>query len=88
MPRKFRIGFQLLVANRWFSVGEIEYESSVSQRTEHLPIFVSVLGAPGADMQLLDAIIRTLEQADRNTTVSTGSKMGFTAKYVRRNPSS
>jgi hypothetical protein len=49
---------------------------------------VSVLGAPGADMQLLDAIIRTLEQADRNTTVSTGSKMGFTAKYVRRNPSS
>lgn len=52
-----------------------------------LPIVVSVLGDPGADMKLLDAIIRTLEHADRKTAVGTGSKMGFTAKYVRKNPS-
>lgn len=64
----------------------MEYESKVSQRTEHLPIVVSILGAPGADMKLLDAVRRTLEDADRTTVVSTGSKMGVAAKYVKKNP--
>lgn len=63
----------------------MQYESEYSGRTEHLPLVVSVLGAPGADMKLLDAVRRTLEDADRTTVVATGSKMGVASKYVKRN---
>jgi hypothetical protein len=61
----------------------MEYFSEVSKRTEHLPIVVSLLGAPGADMKLLDAARRTLERSGRTSVVATGSKMGIGSRYIK-----
>lgn len=62
----------------------MKYDSAYSGRIEHLPVVVSVLGAPGADMKLLEAVRITLENYGRITAVATGHKMGFAQKYVTR----
>ncbi|KAF2636358.1 hypothetical protein P280DRAFT_510592 [Massarina eburnea CBS 473.64] len=67
------------------SIGEMQYVSEYSEKTENLPIAVSIIGAPGADMKLLDAIHQTLEDSDRTTVVATGSKLGVAGKYVKSN---
>ncbi|KAF2117001.1 amidase signature domain-containing protein [Lophiotrema nucula] len=58
-------------------IGEMEYDSRVSQRKEYLPIVVSLLGAPGTDMALIDAARRTLEYSGRSLEVTTGSRMNI-----------
>jgi hypothetical protein len=62
----------------------MQYDSEYSERSEHLPIVASLLGAPGADMKLLDAVRRTHEDAGRTTAVATGSELGMGNKYIKR----
>jgi hypothetical protein len=61
----------------------MEYVSEVSKRTEHLPIVVSLLGAPGADMKLMDAARRTLERSGRTSVVATENKIDIGSRCIK-----
>lgn len=56
-------------------VGQVTYESRVSNRQELLPVGLSLLSAPGTDIELLDMIVSCLEHNGRPTAVSTGKTM-------------
>jgi Asp-tRNA(Asn)/Glu-tRNA(Gln) amidotransferase A subunit family amidase len=56
-------------------VGQVAYESRVSNRREFLPVGISLLSAPGTDLELLDMVVSCLEHSGRPTTVLTGKTM-------------
>jgi len=56
-------------------IGEMPYHSTVSQRTEYLPIAVSLMGPPRTDMALIDAACHCIEKSGRPSRVLTGSRM-------------
>lgn len=56
-------------------VGDIPYNSTVTKREEPLPIAVSVIGAPGADMTLVDLVEKGLKGSGVATEVKTGRFM-------------
>ncbi|KAI1327018.1 amidase signature enzyme [Xylariaceae sp. FL0255] len=56
-------------------IGDIPYKSRVTQKTEYLPVVINVVGAPGADFQLLEAVNHVMKLSGRPISVSTGSRM-------------
>ncbi|KAI1411459.1 amidase [Hypoxylon sp. FL1857] len=56
-------------------VGDIPYDSWVTQRQERLPIAVSVIGSPGADLILADLVEKGMKGAGLPTQVKTGRSM-------------
>ncbi|KAJ5640422.1 hypothetical protein N7528_000047 [Penicillium herquei] len=56
-------------------IGELKYQSRISGNQEHLPVVVSVLGKPGSDMALIDAMKKALKHSGRPTEVHTGRRM-------------
>ncbi|KAH6630486.1 amidase [Chaetomium sp. MPI-SDFR-AT-0129] len=61
-------------------VGETTHDSRVSHRLEPLPIAVSLIGAPGTDLILVDLVERAMKAAEIPTKVQTG-------RYVYGSPS-
>lgn len=55
--------------------GEVPYESRISGRREWLPVAVNLVGAPGMDKWLFDAVTRVLNSSGRPDTVSSGSRI-------------
>ncbi|KAK7698499.1 hypothetical protein SLS64_012491 [Diaporthe eres] len=56
-------------------IGEVPYESRISGRREWLPVGVNLVGAPGMDKWLFDAVVKVLESSGRPETVCSGSRM-------------
>ncbi|CAJ2504123.1 Uu.00g115170.m01.CDS01 [Anthostomella pinea] len=56
-------------------IGHVPYYSKVTGKMESLPVAISVLAAPGRDLQLFDVVQACLERAGRPLSVKTGSKM-------------
>ncbi|KAK4213201.1 amidase signature domain protein [Rhypophila decipiens] len=56
-------------------LGDVPYESRISKRTEYLPVVVDLVGAPGSDLRLLEAVERLMREAGREMLVSTGTRM-------------
>lgn len=56
-------------------IGEVPYESRISGRLEWLPVAVNLVGAPGMDQWLFDAVTRVLRSSGRPETVSSGSRI-------------
>ncbi|TAQ89905.1 hypothetical protein B7494_g1791 [Chlorociboria aeruginascens] len=56
-------------------IGQVEYDSRVSNRLEHLPVCASILGLPGSDRDLIDLASMFLVSANRAVKVSTGREM-------------
>ncbi|KAH7092427.1 amidase signature domain-containing protein [Paraphoma chrysanthemicola] len=55
--------------------GQIPYKSRITGQEEFLPVAVSLLGAPGTDMELISLVERFLISAGRPTKVLTGKNM-------------
>lgn len=55
-------------------VGEVEYESTVSLRTEWLPVVVNLLVAPGCDLVLAN-LVKELEEEGILRESRTGSRI-------------
>ncbi|PVH68460.1 amidase signature enzyme [Cadophora sp. DSE1049] len=53
-------------------ISQVEYDSRITGRKEQLPMVVSLLGAPGTDLQLLQLTLKGLENSGRPTKVKTG----------------
>lgn len=53
-------------------IGEVSFESMVSKRIEHLPVAVSLLAAPDADLHLIDWASDMLEGSGRPGQVVAG----------------
>ena len=68
------------------TVGEVAYNSRITDRMEYLPCAVSLLGAPDTDLQLIEMVQKFLEDAGRPTSVQTGSSMGPDFKKYRQIP--
>ncbi|KAH7303477.1 amidase signature domain-containing protein [Stachybotrys elegans] len=56
-------------------IGDVPYDSRISNKVEYLPVVVNIVGAPTTDFQLLQAIKQILELSNRPTSVRTGSRM-------------
>lgn len=56
-------------------IGEVPYESRVTGRREWLPVGVNLVGAPGMDKWLFDAVTMVLEASGRPDKVSSGSRI-------------
>lgn len=56
-------------------IGELEYHSRISGLDEQLPVVVSVLGKPGSDMALINAMKTVLQKSSRPCEVKTGRRM-------------
>lgn len=56
-------------------IGEVPYESRISGRREWLPVGVNLVGAPGMEKWLFDAVTRVLKSSGRPDTVSSGSRI-------------
>ncbi|KAF4764335.1 hypothetical protein HAV15_000346 [Penicillium sp. str.  len=56
-------------------VGDIAYDSIVTEREEPLPVAVSVIGPPGTDLILVDLVEKGMKGAGLATEVKTGSSM-------------
>ncbi|KAJ3564184.1 hypothetical protein NPX13_g7932 [Xylaria arbuscula] len=57
-------------------ITQLPYSSRISNKEEQLPIVVSLMGSPEADLQLLDWTLEALEKSGRSTKVKTG-KVAF-----------
>ena len=55
-------------------VGEIPYNSTVSLKTEYMPVTMSFVASRGCDLMLVN-LIRDLEEAGILKPVKTGSRM-------------
>lgn len=55
-------------------VGEVSYNSTVSLKTEYLPVTMSFVAARGCDLMLAN-LIRDLQAVEIIKPVNTGSKM-------------
>lgn len=58
------------------SVTQLPYQSRITDKEEKLPMVVSLMGAPGTDMRLLEWIIDSLRKSNRPTKVQSG-KVAF-----------
>ncbi len=56
-------------------IGQISYDSRVSGQIEYLPVTLSLMGAPGTDLDLIGEARVCLEKAGRPTWVRVGSSM-------------
>ncbi|CAK7229734.1 hypothetical protein SCUCBS95973_007328 [Sporothrix curviconia] len=54
-------------------IGDIPYMSTVTQREERLPVAVSLIGPPGADLLLVDIVEKGMKAGHIPTQVKTGS---------------
>ncbi|KAI1359887.1 amidase signature domain-containing protein [Xylaria arbuscula] len=57
-------------------ITQLPYSSRISNKEEQLPMVVSLMGSPEADLQLLDWTLEALEKSGRSTKVKTG-KVAF-----------
>lgn len=55
--------------------GQVPYQSKVSGRKELLPVGISLLAAPGTDLELMDTVTEFLKQSARPIEVMTGRAM-------------
>jgi hypothetical protein len=55
--------------------GQVPYQSKVSGRQELLPVGISMLAAPGTDLDLMDTVTKFLKHSGRATEVMTGKTM-------------
>ncbi|KAF4469742.1 Amidase signature domain [Fusarium albosuccineum] len=56
-------------------IGEVPYDSRITEKTEHLPVVVNLVGAPGQDFQLVEGVETILEQSRRPKAVITGPRI-------------
>lgn len=56
-------------------IGEYEYESRITGLKQYLPVAINVVGLPGTDLGLIEAIRHGLVDSGRVTKVKTGSRM-------------
>ncbi|CRL26357.1 Amidase [Penicillium camemberti] len=56
-------------------IGDIAYDSIVTEREERLPVAVSVIGPPGTDLILVDLVEKGMKGAGLTCEVKTGSSM-------------
>ena len=56
-------------------IGEVTYDSRISNQEEYLPVVVDVVGAPGSDLRLLGAVETVMMRSKRPTIVETGARM-------------
>lgn len=56
-------------------IGEVPYTSKISESEEHLPVLANLVGAPGHELELFDAIGKVLAVSGRPSSVLTGSRM-------------
>lgn len=56
----------------YFVVSEVKYNSRITGREERLPMAVGLLGAPGADMELLEWTVDAMRAGGRAVGVKTG----------------
>ncbi len=56
-------------------IGDVLYESRITGRTEHLPVVVDLVAAPGSDWELVAAVERVLRLSGRPSVVRTGKRM-------------
>ncbi|KAF4554650.1 Amidase-like protein 1 [Elsinoe fawcettii] len=64
-------------------IGEISYDSQVTDCKEWLPTVISIMGKPNEDEQLLGWVLESLEKVKRPTKVQTGSRVFATHKDSR-----
>ena len=58
------------------AVTQLSYQSRITGREEKLPMVVSLMGAPGTDMELIQCPLDALRKSHRPTVVQTG-KLAF-----------
>ena len=68
--------FCVLLTDITLSVTQLPYQSRITGKEEKLPMVVSLMGAPGTDMALLEWIIDSLRKSKRPTRVEAG-KVAF-----------
>ncbi|KAI1131680.1 amidase signature domain-containing protein [Nemania abortiva] len=56
-------------------ISELPYMSRISNKEEKLPIVVSLMGAPGADLRLLQWTLEALKKSGRPTKAKTGKSV-------------
>ncbi|KAK3353735.1 amidase signature domain-containing protein [Lasiosphaeria hispida] len=56
-------------------IGDVPYHSKFTEEVEYLPVVVNIMGAPGTDYDLLEAVEKIMAASSRPTTVVTGSRM-------------
>ncbi len=56
-------------------IGDVPYQSRITGRTEHLPVVVGLVGAPGSDWELVAAVERIVTLSGRLSVVRTGKRM-------------
>ncbi len=56
-------------------IGEVEYQSRITGKTEHLPVVLDLVAAPGMDWELLGAVERVMVATGRRVGVRTGRRM-------------
>lgn len=56
-------------------IGEVSYHSKITEREEFLPVLVNVVGAPGTDLSLLEAVEKVMKFSKRPLSVRTGKRM-------------
>lgn len=56
-------------------IGEIPYNSRITEKEEYLPVGVNVVGTPGSDFWLLNTMKALLEKSGRPAVVQTGSRI-------------
>jgi len=57
------------------AAGQIPFNSRITGQQEYLPVAVSLLGAPGTDLELIEMTEDFLKHAKRSTNVLTGRTM-------------
>ncbi|KAJ5713601.1 uncharacterized protein N7483_010782 [Penicillium malachiteum] len=55
--------------------GEVSYVSKITKRTEYLPVVIDIMGAPTKNLELLQAIEKTMVLSGRPASVTTGSRV-------------
>ncbi|KAJ5955191.1 hypothetical protein N7501_009470 [Penicillium viridicatum] len=56
-------------------IGDIAYDTIVTEREERLPVAVLVIGPPSADLIIVDLVEKSMKGAGLATEVKTGSSM-------------
>jgi hypothetical protein len=57
------------------AAGQIPFDSRITGQQEYLPVAVSLLGAPGTDLELIEMTEGFLQHTNRSTRVLTGRTM-------------
>lgn len=63
-------------AHSYLLVGQIDYHSRITERIEKIPVAVSLMGAPGTDLDLIEWTLQALKKGGRPTKVKAG-KLAF-----------